>query len=312
MAEELGDDELLGDALNNRGIVRAGLGDPGWQQDSERSVELALRTNSFRGGRAYINLGSNLVDAAADLVRGEAVTREGLAFSQRIGMGEVAIAWVVSNLADMRYLRGDWVEALQLAERVVAGERHYMQQTVLSVRAHIRLARGDASGAAEDAAIALRDARAIRDPQALDPVLVLAAEVAYRSGDEAAAHGLLEEFRSTERIVGTQVVPGALLFHDLGHQSVIAEWVQADVQTPWTKAALAIAEGDLTRAAEILEPTGARTFVVAVRLRAAQKAASEGRRAEAAEQLAPALAFYREVEATAYVREAEALLPAAS
>jgi hypothetical protein len=52
--------------------------------------------------------------------------------------------------------------------------------------------------------------------------------------------------------------------------------------------------------------------VAAVRLRAARAAAVEGRRAEAAEQLAPALAFYREVGAGAYVREAEALLPAAS
>ena len=40
MAEELGDDELLGDALNTRGVVRGSLGDPGWEQDLTRSLEL--------------------------------------------------------------------------------------------------------------------------------------------------------------------------------------------------------------------------------------------------------------------------------
>ena len=100
MAEELGDDELLGDALNNRGIVRGALGDPRWLEDSERSVELALKTNSFRVSRAYINLGSNLVDIAADLVRAEAATREGLALGQRMGLPPTAIRWFLGNLAE--------------------------------------------------------------------------------------------------------------------------------------------------------------------------------------------------------------------
>ena len=83
-------------------------------------------------------------------------------------------------------------------------------------------------------------------------------------------------------------------------------------RTPWSHAARAIASGELVQAAEILERTGARTFVAAVCLRAAQEAAAEGRRQEAAQLLAPALAFFREVGASAYVLEAETLLPAAS
>jgi hypothetical protein len=68
----------------------------------------------------------------------------------------------------------------------------------------------------------------------------------------------------------------------------------------------------LARAADLLEPTGARTFVAAVRLRAAQKAAVEGRSREASEQLTLVMAFYREVGASALIRDAEALLQAAS
>jgi hypothetical protein len=44
------------------------------------------------------------------------------------------------------------------------------------------------------------------------------------------------------------------------------------------------------------------------RLRAAEQLVAEGRRAEADEQLRPALAFYRGVGANRYVREGEALL----
>jgi hypothetical protein len=48
------------------------------------------------------------------------------------------------------------------------------------------------------------------------------------------------------------------------------------------------------------------------RLRAAEQLVAEGRRAEADEQLGPALAFYRSVGATRYVREGEALMAASA
>ena len=45
---------------------------------------------------------------------------------------------------------------------------------------------------------------------------------------------------------------------------------------------------------------------------AAEQLVAEGRRAEADEQLRPALAFYRGVGATRYLREGEALLAASA
>jgi class 3 adenylate cyclase/tetratricopeptide (TPR) repeat protein len=312
MAEELGDDELLGDALNNRGIVRSALGDPRWVDDSERSVELALRTNSFRVTRAYINLGSHLVDTAGDLTRGEAVTREGLAIAQRMGAPQTALRWFLGNLAEETFLSGKWDEALALAEQEIASDHHYMQQLAFQIRAAIRLAQGDPVAAAADAESGLRDARAIRDPQALHPALVTAAEIAFWTGDHAAAEVLLDELDMSERAVGTTVVRATLLCLDLGRAPSVPGREDDPRRTPWSNAAHAIASGELVAAAGILESTGARTFVAAVRLRAAQRAAAEGRRQEAAELLAPALAFYREVGASAYVREAEAMLAAAS
>jgi predicted ATPase/class 3 adenylate cyclase len=311
MAAELGDDELLGDALNTRGHARASLGDSRWEEDSTRSLELGLRSNSFRAGRAYINLGSLLMDTAGDLARGEAVTREGLAFSERMGFSWTALRWFLGNLADATYLRGAWDEALALAERVLVGEPHYMQQSAFSNRAEIRLARGDSAGAAEDIARALHDARAIRDPQALHPALATSAQVAFRNGDLEAANELLDELGPTER-AGGWFVGLALLLYDLGRPSTVVVGKSDSLRTPWVEAALAIAHDDFERATAILERTGARTLVAAVRLRAARAYAAQGRPAEAAEQLAPALAFYREVGASAYLREAEALLAEAS
>jgi hypothetical protein len=89
-------------------------------EDNERSLELLLRTNSFRASRSYLNLGSALVDAG-DVVRGEAVTREGLAFARKLGIAETAIRWFVGNLADIAFLHGGWDEALALAEQQIAG-----------------------------------------------------------------------------------------------------------------------------------------------------------------------------------------------
>ena len=53
---------------------------------------------------------------------------------------------------------------------------------------------------------------------------------------------------------------------------------------------------------------GTRPHEAYARLRAAEKLVAAGRRAEADEHLGEALAFFRSVGATRYIREAEALL----
>jgi tetratricopeptide (TPR) repeat protein len=310
MAQELGDDELLGDSLNNRAIVRAALLQPGWEEDFARSLELTLRTNSYRATRAYVNYGSNLTDTAGDIERAEAVTRSGLAYARKLGLAEAVLRWFNTNLGEILYYAGRWDEALDLAEHDIASGPHYVRQVSYGVRAEIRLGRGDAAGATADAEAALSEARSIRDPQALLPSLVTAAIVAHATGDISRAHSLLDEFGTPDRGVGAWVVQAALLSSELGRDVRFGSGPADAIPTPWREAARAIGDGDLPRTIEILEPTGARTFVAAVQLHAAHDV---GRRAVAAAQyLIPALAFYRVVGASAYVREAEALLAEAS
>jgi hypothetical protein len=73
-----------------------------------------------------------------------------------------------------------------------------------------------------------------------------------------------------------------------------------------------MAAGDFVRAADILQEIGDASTEAFCRLRAAEALVAKGRRAEADEQLRPALAFYRGVGATRYVREGEAVLAASA
>jgi len=81
-------------------------------------------------------------------------------------------------------------------------------------------------------------------------------------------------------------------------------------QTKWIVVTRAVVRGDYAEAAELFAEMGSRPHEAYARVRAAEKLVAEGRRAEADEQLAKALAFFRSVGATRYMRTAEALLSA--
>jgi hypothetical protein len=79
---------------------------------------------------------------------------------------------------------------------------------------------------------------------------------------------------------------------------------------PWVEAALHFLRRDYRRAIEIYDAIGGRVDEAYARLRLAEQLLAEGRTAEANAELAAALAFYRSVGATRFIREAEQLLPA--
>jgi hypothetical protein len=98
-----------------------------------------------------------------------------------------------------------------------------------------------------------------------------------------------------------------------GRAAEVSEFAERDpVDSAWLRAVRAIAAGDLPGAAEIYDEMGALSAAAFYHLRAAEGLVVEGRRAEADGQLHPALAFYRSVGATRYVREGEALLAASA
>ena len=98
-----------------------------------------------------------------------------------------------------------------------------------------------------------------------------------------------------------------------GREPELIELVEREsFVSPWLRATAAVLAHDFRGAAEIYAEMGSPAHDAFYRLRAAEQLVAEGRRAEADEQLRPALAFYRSVGATRYVREGEALLAASA
>ncbi len=81
-------------------------------------------------------------------------------------------------------------------------------------------------------------------------------------------------------------------------------------QTRWTVATRAVVRGEYAEAAELFAEIRTRPHEAYARLRAAEKLIAADQRTEADDQLSRALAFFRSVGATRYLREAEALLSA--
>ena len=94
----------------------------------------------------------------------------------------------------------------------------------------------------------------------------------------------------------------------LGRERDLSEILAASVGgAEWHQAALASLTGDHATAAELYRELGALPPEADARVRLAQALSDEGGPEEAEAELQRALAFWRSVEATAYVREAEEL-----
>jgi tetratricopeptide (TPR) repeat protein len=178
-------------------------------------------------------------------------------------------------------------------------------------RAALLLARDHPEEALAQARASIELARRIRDPQTLQPALLIGANVVYQAGETREAEALVVEFLDSwgRRVVFMEYVHHSIsCVLELGHGDRLSSLLQGAVASPWRDAAEAALRGQPVRDAEILAGIGARTYEAAARLRAAKLLVEQDRRAEADDQLQRALAFHRSVGATRYIREGEALL----
>jgi len=323
MAEELGFDDLRAHALNTVGVARADLGDAGGFAELEESIVLATRLNSIPDVlRGHNNLTAVYI-LQGDLVRSRAAQDKTVELAKHFGHGgQVRFIEAGAAVAN-RYLAGEWDDALERAESVIAqaeaGARFYQLAGMHAFRGLIRLGRGDADGAESDAELTVELVRPVKDPQALFPDLAMAAAIFLSVGNESRAGQTLAEavagLRELHRL-GFAVIDlplQAWVAVTLGRASDLVEAVEPEpFKTPWLRAALTVASGDFRAAADLLGDMGVVTHEAFFRLRAAEQLVDEGRRAEADEQLGRALAFYRSVGATRYVQEGEALLAASA
>ena len=190
------------------------------------------------------------------------------------------------------------------------------------MRALMRIARDDEAGALSDAEHALELAPHVEDPQSFVSVLAHCGHASLRRpATSAVRRDVLETLlrRCSEcrtwvsRVVKPRSSPGWSRTVSGGGARARGDHRATSRRTRrgCERGERSLA-GDLRGAADVLAEIGAPPSEAFFRLRAAEALVAEGRRAEADEQLRPALAFYRGVGATRYVREGEALLAASA
>jgi len=286
------------------GELTAGIG------DIERGIELAKKAGSvFDVSRGYTNL-ATFVDASGDLVRSNEYAEEGLRYAELFGVVD-AIRFNRGNLIMYRLYSGEWADAERAANEFLAESEaspHYMDFTALIVRAFIALSRDRLDDADDDVEEALVRARAIEDPQALQPALSFAAFFHAEVGEVRDAQAALDEL-SLPDFAEAEVYFAAAT---LGDTSLREHLPGPERETPWDRAARAVLDLRWGDAADLYERIGDRPTEALARLRAAQAFLDAGSRADANEELRKALAFWRSVGATRYIREGEALMAASA
>jgi len=321
LADELGLDDIRVKALINVGTARAGIGDAEGFTNLETAIELAKRINLA----AEIIRGTNNLEVrhaiAGDFTLARQMTAEIRELAQRYGHLNFVRFIDGSDAVTHPYIMGEWDLAVARADAflraVEEGSPHYQAAQSYIRRSLIRLARGDDAGALSDTRRALELARPVGDPQVLLTVLLDATRVYAETGDEPGAAALFDEALTRLRELphlGFSVYnsPAIAWLARLFGREADAEalFSRETIESRWLDVAKAVLAGDLHSAAEILAEIDVPAFEAFYRLRAADAFVAEGRRAEADEQLRAALAFYRGVGATRYVREGEALVAA--
>jgi len=308
-AEALGLDELRVRALTTIGSSITVQDRDGGLRTLEQALEIARATNSPLLATVLNNIGFHTRD---DVARANMFYRQAAEVAERFG-DRAMRRFVAGNIATTDFQVGRWDEALAAADDFIAESRsspHYGDSSAHVTRAIVRHGRGDAAGTVEDLDAAVRLARATKDLQVLLPSLVLAAFTHALLGRPTAGRPFAVE--AIELAMANP--PWALELWPLiwfGDQLGVAEAVRAAIEaapdSPMRAAALAALEGDDGPLARFMGDIKDRAGEAFVRLMAAERLISQGRRAEGEAELAEALAFYREVGATFYVERGEAL-----
>jgi tetratricopeptide (TPR) repeat protein len=308
LAKELGLDELRLRALSTFGTARGDMGDPGGIDDLQELIRSATRLNAIQELlRGWNNLAvlqalhfgpGHLREAEAEIVR----------LARHYGqLSYVRFVEYGSGIAN-RFHWGEWHDALAYTDRAIAdveqGTRVYQSGGMYAFRAVIRAARGEDTAAERDAEQAVERSRPHVDPQAVSPELAVAAFVFRTVGNRRRAGETLTEAIEVLRRqhpLALSVYDSPLLMLaalELGREGeVVAELEREPFKSPWLRASLAVAARDFVAAAEICNDMGARAYEELFRLKAGDD-----------ENVRHALAFYREVAATRYIREAEEFL----
>ena len=315
-AERLGLGDMRVRLLETRAYTRLTLGDQGGFDDFAEAIRLATEVHAYDRLHTALN---NYMEKQLGLGQLEAALETFSVMQRNLERysTETERRWTLMLTGSFAFIQGKWSEAAQAVEQFIAeveaGNPHYLESPVRSVRAWMRRAAGDLAGASEDGEKGLEHARRVNEAQLLSQALLGRAVglLDEGRGPEALtlAHEALEHGERFVHVMNdTIIVDAAWVMHDLGLGAEYAPLLERSADRPWAEAGIAICTGDFRRAADVLAEIGYRPGEAYARLRAAKELVGQGKRAEADAELTPALAFWREVGATRYVRDGEALL----
>jgi class 3 adenylate cyclase/tetratricopeptide (TPR) repeat protein len=315
MTEKLDLPDVRVAVLNNLGSARVRGGDLGGIGDLEASAALAEEINSPELARSVNNLGS-IMYSRARLRRCFELERRALEAAERFGL-ESMVFFARGNVLGSYYRLGLWDDLMLRIDALLADEPPAGPEAAArSLRAWVRVARGDIAGAREDSEWDLELARRSNEPQALFPALGTHAYVLRAAGELDAARELAHEvmerlessFPATFFAASGEVMD--VWIWAVGAERMARLLKERPDETPWVTAGRAFAEGELERALDIYREIEAVPDTALLGRLVAERLLAEGRGPEANGHLDEALAFYRSVGATHFIREAEKLLPA--
>ncbi len=314
MAEALELDEVRAHVLNNIGSARCFAGDFEGIADLEQSIELATAIDSPELGRAYNNLATVLADLG-EVRRSRELRREAVRAAERLGNTRVArfsaaiLIWEPYQLGNWDAFVADARAFLEESDRLGGS---YQDAYFVSSLARVATARGEDADAIAGARRALELARNVGEPQIVLSVLADAAFIEAELGRLEPARRSALELLEGEHVL-SYVTPLALVASELGLEPELRAIAAAAPAEDRSAAALrALLEGEFVTAADAWGEMELLPLEAHARLRAAERFRAEGRHAEADEQLERALAFWRSVGATRYVRRGEMLLAASA
>src|SRR5436190_6983964 len=204
LAEELGLDELRMNVLSTLGVAHFIDGEiEEAKHPFRRAVEIGAGTVTPEVARALTNL-AVVSDAAGEREETRRWHRRALEYSTRLGDRRMLV-WLEAGSIVRLMDDGAWDEALTRcdafleATTVVGG--HYLDRTVLELRALILASRGDVAAAARDLERALEGIETASDAQEVIPAYVGCAVVSLILDDEPRAAGLVETALSFAREV---------------------------------------------------------------------------------------------------------------
>lgn len=267
--------------------------------------------------RGYSNIAA-FAERDGDLHTSAGMACEAEELSRRLGSRRPQ-RWARANRVGVKLALGEWDECGRIADEIISQaetqEPHYLDAMVYAARARLRLARDRIQAAVEDQAAGLACARRVKDPQVLYAVLGLSVYILADAGRPDDGRDRLNELTAAPATEAAGLLSDAcpliaLAAQTVGRSAELRSWLGSVVATPWISAARSILDDDFLGALATLEATGAIYTQSLIRLHAAQRLASDGRRSEAEEILQPALTFFQTVGATRYLRAADALLAA--